>query len=264
MKKLSLVLSLTMTAIIFLMSAIPGSSSEGMSLQITDHLLNLIDKIIPTNNISIDSLDHIVRKTAHITEYSVLGILWFITAVNWGLTLLKILFFGLSTAALDEIIQTLSVDRGASIIDVLLFDFLPFMLITILITAIYNLKSKGEDIVISDTLTKLAGNEISTKKAYREIYNHEKRKKIRFTNRAHFIKLQIHVPGEKGVNKFFKILFFLPFPIFLARPFLRFAKWDSEGNIPLSKTDLYNLISAKGINVVVNSKSGEKVYIKTI
>lgn len=264
MKKLSLVLSLVMTTVIFLMSTFPGSSSDGMSLQIVDYLLNLIDKIIPANNISIDTMNSIVRKTAHITEYLILGVLWFVTALYWKLSILKISFIGLFTSAIDELIQLIPEGRGASIVDVLLYDFLPFLIIVNLIALIYNRKSGEVDFVVSETLAKLAKNEISSRKAYKQIYDSKRERKVPFTRRAHFVKLNITVPGEKGVNTFLKMLLFFPFPIFIIRPFLRFVKFDSDDNIPLSKTDLINMISAKGIKVVVNSQSGEKIYIKTI
>jgi len=99
---------------------------------------------------------------------------------------------------------------------------------------------------------------ITTKEAYNELYKPKKAKKLR---RAHFVKIKVRVPDDKTANRFLAFFLFFPFPLFLVRVGLRFVK--NEEDLPLSKNEIYELISYRGIKVCVNSKSGEKVYIKT-
>ena len=85
-----------------------------------------------------DSMNHIVRKLAHYSEYFVLGIvLWLalcgkVKPVRQGLALQG--FCGLLTAVIDETIQLLS-QRGPSLTDVWL-DFAGFLCGTLLILLI--------------------------------------------------------------------------------------------------------------------------------
>ncbi len=111
------------------------------------------------------------------------------------------------------------------------------------------------------TLQLLRNREISTKEAYDNLYS-----KVRFQKprRAHFIKIRIIIPGEKGVTRFLRVLFLFPAPMFLVKLGLRLAKFDSNEDMPLSKSEILKLISYKGIIVNVKSHSGEKVIIKTI
>ena len=115
------------------------------------------------------------------------------------------------------------------------------------------------------TLAKLQENKITPEMAYKEIYSKTRIKRIPFSKRAHFIKLNINVPEEKGANRFLKALFFMPFPIMLLRVMIGFINFDKyTENVPLSKREILRLISYKGIKIKVNSNSGEKILIKTI
>ena len=117
----------------------------------------------------------------------------------------------------------------------------------------------------SSTLTRLKNNSITPKIAYKELFKKEKRKRIPLFKRAHFIKLRIIIPKEKGVNRFLKVLFFLPFPILILRLILGFVKLDTySDDIPLTKREIIRLIAHKGVKVKVNTHSGEKILIKTI
>ncbi len=110
-------------------------------------------------------------------------------------------------------------------------------------------------------LQQLRNREISAKEAYEDLYPKVKFQKPR---RAHFVKLRIIIPNEKGVTRFLKILFLLPAPLFMVKLGLRFVKFDSDGDMPLSKSEIIKMISYKGIIVDVKTHSGEKVIIKTI
>ena len=114
------------------------------------------------------------------------------------------------------------------------------------------------------TLTKLQNNQITPETAYAKIYKKSRIKRVPFYKRAHFIKLSINVPDEKGVNAFLKVLFFLPIPILFLRIILGFIKIDKfSDDMPLTKRELIRLITFRGVKVKVNAKQGEKIYIRT-
>ena len=113
----------------------------------------------------------------------------------------------------------------------------------------------------SEVLYQLKDNTISTKEAYKELYVPKKEPMMR---RAHFVKLRIRVPEEKGVNRFLRLLFLLPIPLMFVRIALRFVRDKDEDSLPLTKQEIFNLISYKGIVVSVKSKNGEDIFIKTL
>lgn len=87
--------------------------------------------------------------------------------------------------------------------------------------------------------------------------------------RAHFIKLRIVIPDEKGVSAFLAFLFLLPVPLVFVRAILRRAMKDDRNeakldNIPFSEKQLLDLIAYKGILVEVKTREGQKIYIKTL
>ena len=115
------------------------------------------------------------------------------------------------------------------------------------------------------TLAKLQDNKITPEKAYNEIYKKRKQNKVHIFRRAHFVKLKILVPDQKGVNRFLRVLFFMPFPLVILRIVLGFVKLDKySDDIPFTKSEMIGLIRHRGVKVEVNSHSGEKVLIKTI
>lgn len=262
MKHFLLITSITLTIIVFSMSFASGADSSGLSLEITNFVANILDNIFPNNSIVLEDLHVFVRKSAHITEYFILGISWFFTGKYWGLSFTKILIIGLLIASIDEIIQISATDRGPSLLDTLVFDFIPFTVSAYIFWFFHN--RKGEKTMPSNTLARLQNNKITPEAAYKKLYkNHTK--KMPFTRRAHFIKLNVKIPGEKGVNKLLRVLFFLPLPIFLVRIIMSFVNEDTFGDdMPFTKSEMVKMITSKGININVNSKSGEKIIIKTI
>lgn len=108
----------------------------------------------------------------------------------------------------------------------------------------------------------LAAGEISVRKAYSELY---KTPKVRRYPRAHFLKLRIRTPEEKGVNRFLAFLFWLPMPLFYVRIGLAFVKAkDGNDPLPLPKQEIMKLLSYRGIVVEVDAKDGTKILIKTL
>ena len=113
----------------------------------------------------------------------------------------------------------------------------------------------------SETLQMVKCGDLRPKEAYRMLYPDNKPKRLR---RAWFIKLRINIPKEKGVNRFLAVLFFLPFPIFLAKLALRFVKNDSLKDSGLTTKDIMNIISYRGIKVEVMTSDNTNILIKTI
>ena len=116
----------------------------------------------------------------------------------------------------------------------------------------------------TSALARLADNKISADAAYDELFNEVKHKRIRFIKKAHFIKLKVVIPDQRGLNVFLRVLFFLPFPIFIIKIVARFVKWEPDEDFPFDKKEMINLISSRGIKVKVNAKSGEKIIVKTL
>lgn len=110
----------------------------------------------------------------------------------------------------------------------------------------------------NQTLLDLKNNLVTPKEAYQQLYETSKPRRY---HRAHFVKIKVRVPDDKAANRVLGIFLALPFPLFFVKLALKFIKDEEE--LPLSKEELYKLITYRGISVQVNSISGEKVYIKT-
>lgn len=263
MKHYFLFISLSLTIFVFSMSFVSGDTSGSMSLGVTELVYRILNSIVPNNTVDIAILHIFVRKTAHVVEYMVLAISWYFTIKAWKLSLFILLLTGLIIASIDEIIQLYAIERGSSVIDVLVFDFMPFALTSTLLVLINNLE--GKEIMYSTTLARLKANEISPEKAYKELFKREGKIRVPFFKRAHFIKLRIRIPEQRGVNTFLAVLFFIPMPILFLRIIMGFIKLDRfSDDIPLTKRELINLIAYKGVRIKVNAKSGEKILIRTI
>ncbi len=112
----------------------------------------------------------------------------------------------------------------------------------------------------NQTLYRLTSKEISKREAYSELF--PKPTKIPGPKRAHFVRLRIIVPDQKGVSRFLAFLFLLPIPLFYARIALRHIKQDED--MPLDSKELMRLIAIRGLIVDIKTHDGTKVYIKTI
>ena len=103
-------------------SMLPRDRSAGESRLVMRYIKPLLD---PKDRIDSDLFHHLLRKTAHFTEYAALGLsvsgLRF--SLRWkkiGKCALAALAFCVLAAAMDETIQLFAADRGPQLRDVLL------------------------------------------------------------------------------------------------------------------------------------------------
>ena len=97
-----------------------GGSSDGFSLLFAETLTPIANKLGFHGNIWI--LNRIVRKLAHLTEFTILGgVLYTILRryITYG-TVIKTIGLGMLIASLDEFIQLFSPGRSSQISDVLI------------------------------------------------------------------------------------------------------------------------------------------------
>ncbi len=117
-----LLLTLAMTGFIFSNSLKDGATSSAQSGKVVEVVENLADKV--GVEINKEKLPHKVRKTAHFTEFALLGILGFLTllslgAADWVLFFAPLGYSGV-IAAMDEYLQTFSPGRAGQLQDVAL------------------------------------------------------------------------------------------------------------------------------------------------
>lgn len=137
-----IILTLCVVAFIFMHSLTPATLSAEESGAVTDWL----SKLLP-----FQLTDHIVRKLAHFTEYSVLGFVTSFTVYSFfkkptGGIFIK-LFFTIFTAVIDETIQLNISGRSGQVTDVLL-DFsgsVTGIIISTLLISIYLLYKKRKE-----------------------------------------------------------------------------------------------------------------------
>lgn len=137
-----IILTLCVVAFIFMHSLTPATLSAEESGAVTDWL----SKLLP-----FQLTDHIVRKLAHFTEYSVLGFVTSFTVYSFfkkptGGIFIK-LFFTIFTAVIDETIQLNISGRSGQVTDVLL-DFsgsVTGIILSTLLILIYLLYKKRKE-----------------------------------------------------------------------------------------------------------------------
>ena len=118
-QKLLLAASLLWAAFVFGQSLLPGPVSSSES----GFIARLLQRLPGISGWDLELAEHVVRKTAHFTEYAILGVLYLLTARSRGslrgrLTLP--LFWGLLTPVADESLQLLVEGRSGQLTDVLL------------------------------------------------------------------------------------------------------------------------------------------------
>lgn len=128
MKYLILTLSVLFTLFVFSMSFQSGIVSSELSGSISQTIYTAIIEPITFLQLSFEAFHTIIRKLAHITEYFILGGLWVSTFHSFKWKLGYALILGLVIASLDETIQIFSIDRGPSIVDILLFDYVGYFI----------------------------------------------------------------------------------------------------------------------------------------
>ncbi|MGI6392025.1 MAG: VanZ family protein [Candidatus Izemoplasmatales bacterium] len=127
-KTVSLSVSLILTILVFSFSLVSGESSGNQSLVIAEAIKRFIDSLFPDWELSLSLIHQIVRKGAHVAEYTLLGMSWLFTFSLFGLKKAFFPLLGLLVALADEGIQFLADERGPSLFDALVFDFPGFML----------------------------------------------------------------------------------------------------------------------------------------
>jgi VanZ family protein len=97
-----------------------GGSSDGFSLLFAEIFAPIVNKLGFHGNIW--TLNRIVRKLAHLTEFTILGGLLYTILrryITYG-TVIKTIGLGMLIASLDEFIQLFSPGRSSQISDVLI------------------------------------------------------------------------------------------------------------------------------------------------
>lgn len=116
-----ILLTAGLIAFAFIHSSMNADESGAESAVTMGFLQNILDAL----DIRIELTDHIVRKLAHFTEYTAIGIMLMNTAYAFNksrpyIYYPHILFAGLFTAVIDEAIQLNVPGRAGMITDVLL------------------------------------------------------------------------------------------------------------------------------------------------
>lgn len=112
----------------------------------------------------------------------------------------------------------------------------------------------------NQVLDKLKNKELTSKQAYKALYQEEK---IRKPKKAHFVKMKVVVPDEKGVSLFLAILFLLPVPMFIIKLILKRRKNIKLADTEFEVEELIDLISVKGVKLDVRTHDRVRVLIKT-
>ena len=97
-----------------------GGTSDGFSLIFAEWLAPIADKLGFYGNIW--ALNRIVRKLAHLTEFTFLGGVLYVVLrryIEYG-TVVKTIGVGIVIACLDEFIQLFSLGRSSQVFDVLI------------------------------------------------------------------------------------------------------------------------------------------------
>ena len=114
-------LTAAVIAFAFIHSSMPAEVSQGESGGVLDFLVRILKAI----GLSAELTDHIVRKAAHFTEFTAMGMLFTSCAYCFDRFrpyrfTSQIMLAGLSTAVIDETIQLFVEGRAGMIKDVLL------------------------------------------------------------------------------------------------------------------------------------------------
>ena len=97
-----------------------GGTSDGFSLIFAEWLAPIADKLGFYGNIW--ALNRIIRKLAHLTEFTILGGVLYVVLrryIEYG-TVVKTIGVGIVIACLDEFIQLFSLGRSYQVFDVLI------------------------------------------------------------------------------------------------------------------------------------------------
>ena len=111
------ILVILVTAFIFnnsLKPAVASAEDRGVIVEIFGRILSMLGKTV-----DIDTLQNIVRKTAHFVEFAAQGaLLYGCFEGKFGDRIIYVLFFGLLTACTDEFFQLFFEGRGSQVQDI--------------------------------------------------------------------------------------------------------------------------------------------------
>ena len=131
-KYLFIIITFFVIGFIWWNSSKNGEESSGISQGVLYEIMQIFARI----GISTDITEHIIRKLAHFTEFTALGILLSIDTVLFLKNMKQYvwipLFIGLLVALIDETIQLFPIGRSSSVKDVWI-DFSGVILGTILL-----------------------------------------------------------------------------------------------------------------------------------
>ena len=117
-KYLFIIITFFVIGFIWWNSSKNGEESSGISQGVLYEIMQIFARI----GISTDITEHIIRKLAHFTEFTALGILFSIDAVLFLKNMKQYvwipLFIGLLVALIDETIQLFPIGRSSSVKDV--------------------------------------------------------------------------------------------------------------------------------------------------
>ncbi len=131
--------------LILMLTLQPGEVSSDLSGGIVSYLYNYVQALnIP---LSINQFHFLIRKTAHVSEYFILGLLVFVALkpykISFQRQLLIVLLFGIAFASVDEFIQTFVPGRVGAITDVLI-DSVGVMLSLGLVSIVQRLRRESK------------------------------------------------------------------------------------------------------------------------
>jgi len=111
-------------SLIFYLSHQPAAESSELSDGITEVIIQTIEKVAPSANLTVEDFSHIVRKSAHFTYYLVLAILVKYalerSGVHGGRNILIALLICILYAISDEVHQLFVPGRSGEIRDVII------------------------------------------------------------------------------------------------------------------------------------------------
>lgn len=118
-----------------------GGSSDGFSLLFAETFAHIANKLGFHGNIW--TLNRIVRKLAHLTEFTILGSLLYTILrryITYG-TVIKTIGLGMLIASLDEFIQRFSPGRSSQFSDILI-DTVGVVIGILVVKLVYNIRYK--------------------------------------------------------------------------------------------------------------------------
>ena len=111
-------------ALVFYLSAQPAEQSNNLSTDVTEIIVETVEKVVPSVDFDLESFNHLLRKNAHFFAYLVLGILILNAVRRSGVLgfrgIILTLFISVLFAVSDEIHQLFVPGRGGQVKDVLI------------------------------------------------------------------------------------------------------------------------------------------------